>query len=124
MPEPAPPSHAFDDEQLDAVFRALADPTRRRLVHRLAQGEATVSELAGPFEMSLPAISKHLAVLERAGLLRRRVDGRTHYCSLKPEALSGALDWITIYRRFWSDRLVSLAKFLDGDGHFPLPSKE
>ena len=99
-------------EALDAVFRALGDATRRRLVHRLAQGEATVSELAVPFEMSLPAVSKHLVVLERAGLLKRRVDGRTHYCSLRPEALAGALDWITIYRQFWKERIEGLADYL------------
>jgi len=99
-------------DALDAVFRALGDATRRRLVHRLAQGEATVSELAVPFQMSLPAVSKHLVVLERAGLLKRRVDGRTHYCSLRPEALAGALDWITIYRQFWKERIEGLADYL------------
>ncbi|WP_077035346.1 helix-turn-helix transcriptional regulator [Pelomonas sp. KK5] len=106
---------AAEEEQadpLDAVFRALGDATRRKLVHRLAQGEATVSELAEPFDMSLPAVSKHLVVLENAGLLKRRVDGRTHYCSLAPEALAGALDWITIYRQFWTRRLGGLAEHL------------
>jgi DNA-binding transcriptional ArsR family regulator len=98
---------------LDRVFGALSDPTRRRLVHRLAQGECSVSELAAPFDMSLPAISKHLAVLERAGLLRRRKDGRTYYCSLQPEMLTGALDWISIYSEFWRQRLHSLAATLD-----------
>ena len=108
----APGEEQQGQEALDAVFRALGDATRRRLVHRLAHGEATVSQLAVPFDMSLPAVSKHLAVLERAGLLKRRVDGRTHYCSLRPEALAGALDWITIYRQFWKERIEGLADYL------------
>lgn len=99
-------------DKLDKVFMALADQTRRDLVHFLAAGEKTVSELAEPFEMSLAAVSKHLKVLEKAGLLRRRVEGRIHYCSLIPESLTGALDWITIYRKFWMDRLEELDNHL------------
>ena len=99
----------FKDAALDRVFQALSDRTRRALVHGLAERECTVTELAEPFEMSLAAVSKHLAVLERAGLVRRRRDGRTHYCSLRPEALADALDWIAIYRRFWIQRLGALA---------------
>ena len=87
-----------EEDPLAPVFLALADSTRRKLVHLLAERERTVGELAAPFDISLAAISKHLQVLERAGLVERRVDGRTHYCSLKPEALAGALDWISIYR--------------------------
>ncbi|WEX86307.1 metalloregulator ArsR/SmtB family transcription factor [Sinorhizobium garamanticum] len=79
---------------------------------RLAHGEASVSELAAPFDMSLPAVSKHLVVLEKAGLLRRRIDGRVHYCSLSPEALEDASDWIAFYQQFWKQRLNSLAKWL------------
>lgn len=94
---------------LDRVFAALSDRTRRRIVHLLAERECSVTELAAPFEMSLAAVSKHLAVLERAGLVRRRRDGRTHYCSLRSEALTDALDWISIYRRFWRDRFEALA---------------
>ncbi len=102
--------NAMDDSSLDPVFAALADSTRRALVHQLAKGESTISELAEPFEMSLAAVSKHIRVLEHAGLVRRRVDGRTHYCSLKPERLTGALDWISIYRNFWNSRLENLDK--------------
>ncbi len=100
----------MDETDLDPVFAALADATRRALVHQLAKGESTISELAEPFEMSLAAVSKHIRVLESAGLVRRRVDGRTHYCSLKPERLTGALDWISIYRNFWNSRLDQLDK--------------
>ncbi len=98
------------EERLNQVFAALADNTRRRLVHALALKESTISELADPFSMSLAAISKHIKVLEDAGLVQRRVDGRTHYCSLKPEQLAGALDWISIYRNFWTSRLEQLDK--------------
>jgi DNA-binding transcriptional ArsR family regulator len=101
---------------LDRVFRSLADGTRRRMVHFLAERECTVGELAEPFEMSLAAVSKHLAVLERAGLVRRRKDGRTHYCSLRPEALAEALDWITVYRQFWRRRLDALTDVLEQPG--------
>lgn len=99
-------------QKLDKIFMALADQTRRDLVHNLATDEKTVSELAEPFDMSLAAISKHLKVLENAGLLRRRVEGRVHFCSLIPESLTGALDWITIYRKFWLDRLDELDDFI------------
>jgi DNA-binding transcriptional ArsR family regulator len=103
----------LDEARLDGVFSALSDVTRRRLVHLLAEREQTVSELAAPFDMSLAAVSKHLSVLERAGLVKRRIDGRTHYCSLRPEALAGALDWIAIYRQFWQRRLDVIAPKLN-----------
>jgi DNA-binding transcriptional ArsR family regulator len=111
-----------ESDPLDPVFLALADATRRRLVHQLAEREQTISELAAPFEISLAAVSKHIQVLEKAGLVRRRVDGRTHYCSLRPEALAGALDWISIYRNFWNQRLDALVATLnpsaaDGNDH-------
>lgn len=106
------------DEPLDRIFAALADGTRRRLVHALAEGEKTVSELAAPFDMSLAAVSKHLQVLEAAGLVRRRKDGRSHYCTLNPENLTGALDWIAIYRNFWMQRLDTLDRMMeDEDGN-------
>lgn len=85
------------------------------MVHRLAERECSVTELAEPFAMSLAAVSKHLRVLERAGLVRRRRDGRTHYCSLRPEALTDALDWISIYQQFWGQRFDSLAATLATD---------
>ncbi|MES2070153.1 MAG: metalloregulator ArsR/SmtB family transcription factor [Pseudomonadota bacterium] len=93
---------------LDQVFMALADQTRRQLVRMLAERDHSVGELAEPFAMSLAAISKHIKVLEAAGIVARRVDGRVHTLTLQPEALSGALDWISIYRNFWQRRLAAL----------------
>ncbi len=87
---------------------ALADPTRRQLVRMLAEHDCTVSQLAQPFDMSLAAVSKHIKVLEAAGVVARRVDGRVHTLTLRPESLTGALDWITIYRNFWQRRLAAL----------------
>ncbi len=97
---------------LDRTFAALADPTRRAILARLALGEANVGELAAPFEMSLPAVSKHLKVLEGAGLLERQRDGRLHRHSLKPQPMQQASRWIEQYRRFWEDRFDALALFL------------
>lgn len=101
------------EEALDRVFAALSDATRRRLVHALVEGEKTVGELAEPFAMSLVAVSKHLKVLEAAGIVQRRVDGRRHYCALAPESLAQALDWIAIYRNFWNRRLDALAGLIE-----------
>ena len=97
-----------DAAKLDRVFMALADATRRQLVRMLAEQDRTVSELAEPFKMSLAAVSKHIKVLESAGIVARRVDGRVHTLALRPEALAGALDWIVIYRNFWQRRLDAL----------------
>jgi DNA-binding transcriptional ArsR family regulator len=102
-----------DSGNLDATFGALADPTRRAILARLALGESTVSELAAPYEMSLPAVSKHLSVLERAGLVTREKRGRVHRCSLIPFPMKDAADWIGHYRRFWEAQLDSLEKFLE-----------
>ena len=95
---------------LDATFRALADPRRRAMLARLAAGEATVTELAAPFGVSLPAVSKHLRVLERAGLLARERRGRAHHCRLRRAALAGAAEWIAHYRRFWDGQLNALGR--------------
>jgi len=95
--------------ELDATFAALADPTRRALVERLACGEARVSDLAAPFRMSLPAVSKHLGVLESAGLIRRRREGRAHYLSLHAEPMATAAAWLERHRRFWEGSLDRLA---------------
>lgn len=100
---------------LDAVFSALADPTRRRIVARLARGPASVTELAAPFEMSLPAVSKHLRVLEQAGLLQRERDGRLHRCSLDARPLATAAAFIDRYRVFWTDTLAELARYLEDE---------
>ena len=97
---------------LDAVFSALADPTRREILARLSQGEASVGELAEPFEISLPAVSKHLGVLEDAGLLTRRRAGRVHHCSLAPEPMEDALRWIARYGKFWEAQFDSLEDYL------------
>jgi len=97
---------------LDTTFSALADPTRRAIVARLARGEYTVSDLARPFDVSLPAISKHLRVLERAGLLARRKKGRVHRCRLVTRRLKGAEEWIGRHRQFWENRLDALAEYL------------
>ena|SRR5437773_2422890 len=96
-------------ERLDAVFAALSDPTRRAIVVRLSEGEASVSELAEPFPVSLPAVTKHLRVLERAGLLDHHKEGRVRRCRLVPEAMREADDWLARYRVFWDKRLDSLA---------------
>jgi DNA-binding transcriptional ArsR family regulator len=95
-------------DRLDGTFMALADPTRRAIVARLAGGDATVNELAAPFAMSLPAISKHLKVLERAGLITRTRSAQFRPCHLEPEALDAALGWIETYRRIWTERFDKL----------------
>lgn len=97
---------------LDLVFRALADPTRRRMLRSLASRERTVSELAQPFRMSLAAVSKHIRALEDAGLIRRTVRGRTHYCRLHPKPLSTAHEWLRFYEQFWNERLDALEELL------------
>jgi len=100
-------------DQLSTTFSALADPTRRAIVARLAQGSATVNELAGPFDISLPAISRHLKVLEGAGLIRREVEAQKRRCHLRPEALKNAEDWIEGHRRFWSENFDKLDAYLN-----------
>lgn len=104
---------AHDSAALDATFAALADPTRRAILARLAEGSATVNELAEPFEISLPAVSRHLKVLQSAGLIDRRVEGQHRRCHLQVEALDAAASWIETYRKFWSERLDALEDYLD-----------
>jgi DNA-binding transcriptional ArsR family regulator len=101
------------DAELDAVFAALADPTRRRILARLAGGEATVSELAEPFAMSLPAVMKHLGVLERAGLLSAERDGRVRRCRLDARPLATAERFLEDYRVFWDATLEQLARYVE-----------
>lgn len=101
-----------DTPALDAVFHALGDATRRRMLRALADGERTVGELAQPFAMSLAAASKHVKALEKAGLIRREVRGRTHVCRLEPGPLAGAHEWLAFYRCFWSDRLDVLERLI------------
>ena len=96
------------EDRLDATFTALADPTRRAMVARLAKADATVNELAAPFDMTLPAISKHLKVLERCGLISRTRQAQFRPCHLEREALDSALDWIEQNRRIWTQRFDKL----------------
>ena len=99
-------------DQLSATFAALADSTRRAILERLAGGEASVGELAQPFAMSAPAISKHLKVLEGAGLITRRSDAQWRLCSLEARPLREASDWVGQYRQFWEENLDSLDEYL------------
>jgi DNA-binding transcriptional ArsR family regulator len=99
-------------DRLDAVFHALADPTRRGMLRRLAGGERSIGALAAPFRMSFAGASKHVKYLERAGLVRRTVQGRQHFCSLDARRLEDADQWLRYYERFWSDRLDALEREL------------
>jgi len=106
---------AGGERQLDLIFRALGDRTRRRLLARLAKKPAMITELAEPFAMSLPAVSRHIRVLERAGLVSREVDGRVHQCSLSAAPLKSAEKWLRQYQRFWEGTLESLARYVEED---------
>jgi DNA-binding transcriptional ArsR family regulator len=97
---------------LNHVFFALADPTRRRIVTRLARGEATVMELAAPFKMTQPSVSKHIKVLERAGLVSRSRAAQTRPCRLEPAALRAAMEWTGSYRRLWEESFDRLSDYL------------
>lgn len=101
------------EENLDNIFHALADSTRREMVRLISERERTVSELAAPFDMSLAAASKHIKVLERAGLLQRTVKGRTHICRLDAESLSAATKWLRFYERFWNKQFDALERELN-----------
>jgi DNA-binding transcriptional ArsR family regulator len=98
--------------QLDSIFHALGDATRRRMLRELASGERTVGQLAEPFDISLAAASKHIKALESAGLIRREVRGRTHVCRLDPGPLANANDWLSYYERFWTASLDKLDALL------------
>ena len=109
-------------EPLDATFAALADGTRRAILARLALGETSVTELARPFSMSLPAVSKHLRVLEKAGLLNREKDGRVHRCQIEAAPMKAASDWIARYQNFWEERLDALDRYLkESEAESPRP---
>jgi|SRR5439155_4952059 len=104
----------YSNAQLDLAFAALADPTRRAIVDRLArENELAVTEIAGPFKVSLPAVMKHLDVLARAGLVEREKTGRTVHCRLRAAPMESAMQWLTRYERFWTERLDALAKFVE-----------
>jgi len=100
------------EDELSALFGALADPTRRAILARLAEGEASVNELAEPFAISLPAISRHLKVLERAGLIERGRNAQYRPCRIRPEGLATASGWLDGYRQLWEDRFGQLDEYL------------
>jgi len=109
----------MDEGRLDATFGALADPTRRAILARLAKGDASVLEIAEPFDMSQPAISKHLKVLERAGLIARGRDAQRRPCRIEPRPLKQAAEWLGTYREFWEESYARLDDYL-----FQLQTKE
>jgi len=102
----------LNSQVLDSIFHALGDVTRRRMLQQLSGGECSVGQLAAPFDMSLAAASKHIKVLESAGLIRREVRGRTHVCRLEPGPLASAHEWLSVYQDFWSGRLDALEQLL------------
>lgn len=105
----------YSDEMLDRTFAALAHPTRRAILARLVtRGSASVSDLAAPFDVSLMAISKHLKVMDEAGLIRREKDGRVHRCTFEPRSMGAASAWIEKHRRFWSRQLDAVADYVEG----------
>jgi len=99
-------------DSLDPIFAALGDATRRAMVSRLASGRMTITELSEPFSISKPAITKHIKKLEQVGLLVRHIDGRTHYCELRPEPLKNVATWLSFYEQFWNTKLDQLAAHL------------
>src|SRR5262245_21757150 len=109
----------YNSRVLNRTFAALADPTRRRILAHLARGDKCVTHLARPHDMSLPAVSKHLRVLESAGLLRRRRYGRVHEMQLDAKPLKQAAEWVEAYRRFWEKSLDRLAEYLEKTNKVP-----
>lgn len=111
------------EHPLDTVFHALGDATRRRMLLELSEGERTVSQLAQPYSISLAAASKHIKSLEKAGLIRREVRGRTHFCRLAPGPLASAHEWLSFYERFWTERLDILERLLREEAASPATNK-
>jgi DNA-binding transcriptional ArsR family regulator len=114
----------LETPQLNSIFHALGDATRRRMLRELVSGERTVSQLAEPFAMSLAAASKHIKALENAGLIRREIRGRTHLCRLDPGPLASAHEWLSFYERFWTDRLDILERLLQSDDEPQPPTRK
>jgi DNA-binding transcriptional ArsR family regulator len=106
--------------KLDGIFHALSDPTRRSMLRSLASGQQNIGQLAAPFQMSFAAASKHVRVLESAGLLRRKIEGRSHVCEIEPAPLAAANEWIRYYEKFWTTRLQKLDNLLQSQNHFAL----
>ncbi|MBK17897.1 MAG: transcriptional regulator [Rhodospirillaceae bacterium] len=105
----------METDPLSSTFSALSDPTRRAILARLAKGEASVGELADPFEISLPAISRHLKVLQQAGLIERKTEAQWRRCALNPEPLMEVAGWLERYREFWESRFDALEEFLKSE---------
>lgn len=105
----------IEDHTLDEVFHALADPTRRAMLQSLSRSRHTVGELAAPFSITLAAASKHIKVLERAGLVRRSIEGRTHVCRLDAGPLHAGMEWMRHYEKYWNERLDVLESLLEAD---------
>lgn len=103
----------YKSSQLDLTFSSLSDPTRREILNILKKGTATVSEIAEPFDISLPAISRHLKVMEHAGILKRRKEGRYYYLEINPEPFKAAAEFLSVYEDFWKGQLDQLGDFLD-----------
>ena len=119
---------SIQSTHLDAAFAALADPTRRAILARLASGEASVNEIAAPFEISLPAVSRHLKVLERAGLIARGREAQSRPCRIEASGLRDVADWVDAYRRFWEESFDRLDQYLQTlkakeRKHVPRPRK-
>ena len=102
----------YEDAELNQIFSALSDPTRRAMLRRLSRQEMSVAELAEPFDMTKSAITKHVKVLEKSGLLKRSIEGRMHYCRLEPGPMAKASDWMKFYEAFWNEKLDRLDAFL------------
>lgn len=117
------PALTSTDSKLDATLAALADPTRRRILERLSHGEARVTELAEPFQISLNSVSKHIRVLERAGLVRRRIVGREHILSFRSAQLDSAAEWIESRRALWKRRLTALDQLLKAEAEEKAPKQ-
>ena len=109
----------YNSAVLDKTFHALSNPTRREILRYLVQGQSTILEISAQFEMSLNGVSKHLKVLEQAGLIHREIQGRTHFCSLQALPLRQARSWIDAYRPFWEDKLDALEVFIETQRHDP-----
>lgn len=106
----------YSEQKLNRVFSALSDPTRRAMLLRLAEEEVSVAELSKPFSITKSAITKHLKVLENAGLLHRTIEGRVHHCRLKPAPLAAVSNWVSFYERFWNKKFDALDAYLEETG--------
>lgn len=106
----------YNEEQLNQLFSALSDPTRRAMLLRLSDEAMSVSDLSKPFNITKSAITKHLKVLENSGLLSRTIEGRVHRCRLEPQPLAAISEWVSFYEEFWNNKLDALGTFLDEEG--------